>query len=226
MVVAIAVVGDIIPPRDRGRYQGLFGAVFGVSTVVGPLLGGFFVDNLSWRWIFYINLPVGAIAFAVIGATFHSRPERVQHDDRLPRRGAPRRRARGRSCCSRASAARRTRGARRRSVVLLAAGVVLLALFPFAERRATEPILPLELFRNRIFVVSRGDRLHHRTRALRLGHLPAAVPADRAREEPDELGPPADADDGRPARHLDRERAAHLAARPLQARSRSSAPRS
>ena len=60
MVTTIAVVGDIIPPRERGRYQGYFGAVFGVSTVVGPLLGGFFVDNLSWRWIFYVNLPVGA----------------------------------------------------------------------------------------------------------------------------------------------------------------------
>src|SRR5579885_2106857 len=79
MVVAIAVVGDIIPPRDRGRYQGLFGAVFGVSTVVGPLLGGFFVDNLSWRWIFYINLPVGALALFVIATTFHARAERVEH---------------------------------------------------------------------------------------------------------------------------------------------------
>ena len=57
MVVTLAVVGDIIPPRERGTYQGYFGAVFGVSTVVGPLLGGFFVDNLSWRWIFYVNLP-------------------------------------------------------------------------------------------------------------------------------------------------------------------------
>src|SRR5256714_6748260 len=66
IVTTMAVVGDIIPPRDRGRYQGFFGAVFGVSTVIGPLLGGFFVDNLSWRWIFYVNLPVGAAALAVI----------------------------------------------------------------------------------------------------------------------------------------------------------------
>src|SRR5258706_9251582 len=79
LTTTIAVVGDIIPPRDRGRYQGLFGAVFGVSTIVGPLLGGFFVDNLTWRWIFYVNLPVGALALFVIGAVFHSRAEHVRH---------------------------------------------------------------------------------------------------------------------------------------------------
>src|SRR5256886_3961505 len=65
-VTTIAVIADIIAPRDRGRYQGFFGAVFGVSTVIGPLLGGFFVDNLSWRWIFYVNVPLGLIAIAVI----------------------------------------------------------------------------------------------------------------------------------------------------------------
>jgi len=79
MVVTLAVVGDIIPPRERGRYQGYFGAVFGVSTVVGPLLGGFFVDNLSWRWIFYVNLPIGAVGLLVIAAVFHTRTERVEH---------------------------------------------------------------------------------------------------------------------------------------------------
>ena len=78
-VVTIAVIGDIIPPRERGRYQGFFGAVFGVSTVIGPLLGGFFVDNLSWRWIFYVNVPVGVVTFLVIGATFHAPAERLQH---------------------------------------------------------------------------------------------------------------------------------------------------
>src|ERR671930_44709 len=79
LVVTLAVVGDIIPPRERGRYQGYFGAVFGVSTVIGPLLGGFFVDNLSWRWIFYVNLPVGAVALAVIAVAFHSPTERLRH---------------------------------------------------------------------------------------------------------------------------------------------------
>src|SRR5438105_11031702 len=76
-VVTLAVVADVIPPRERGRYQGYFGGVFGISTVIGPLLGGFFVDNLSWRWIFYVNLPLGLIALAVIGAAFESAGEYV-----------------------------------------------------------------------------------------------------------------------------------------------------
>jgi EmrB/QacA subfamily drug resistance transporter len=70
IVTAMAVIGDIVSPRERGRYQGFFGGVFGFSTVVGPLLGGFFVEHLTWRFIFYVNLPLGLIALAVINATF------------------------------------------------------------------------------------------------------------------------------------------------------------
>ena len=79
IVTTMAVVGDIFPPRDRGRYQGFFGAVFGISTVLGPLLGGFFVDHLSWRWIFYVNLPVGIAALAAIAVAFHPRTRRRKH---------------------------------------------------------------------------------------------------------------------------------------------------
>jgi EmrB/QacA subfamily drug resistance transporter len=152
LTTSIAVVGDIIPPRQRGRYQGLFGAVFGVSTVIGPLLGGFFVDNLSWRWIFYVNLPVGAVALVVIAAVFHSRAAKVAHV--IDYLGAALLAAGLSSIVLFTSLGGTTfawRGGE--SMALLALGVVLLVAFIFAERRAKEPILPLALFRNRIFSV-------------------------------------------------------------------------
>jgi EmrB/QacA subfamily drug resistance transporter len=152
LTTTIAVVGDIIPPRDRGRYQGLFGAVFGVSTVIGPLLGGFFVDNLSWRWIFYINLPVGAAALFVIATVFHSRTERVEHA--VDYAGAALL-AGGLTCIVLFTSLGGSTFAwgSTETFVLIALSVVLLTAFVFAEARATEPILPLELFRNRIFTV-------------------------------------------------------------------------
>jgi len=66
MSLAMSIVGDVIPPSDRGRYQGYFGAVFGFASVIGPLIGGFLVDEASWRWVFYVNLPIGAVALVVI----------------------------------------------------------------------------------------------------------------------------------------------------------------
>jgi EmrB/QacA subfamily drug resistance transporter len=153
LVTTIAVVGDIIPPRERGRYQGVFGAVFGVSTVIGPLLGGFFVDNLSWRWIFYVNLPTGALAFVVIGAVFHARTNRVEHD--IDYLGAALLAA-GLSCVVLfTSLGGTTFGwGSGESIALMVLSVVLLTVFVFVEQRASEAILPPLLFRNRTFTVS------------------------------------------------------------------------
>jgi EmrB/QacA subfamily drug resistance transporter len=153
IVTTIAVVGDIIAPRDRGRYQGFFGGVFGVSTVIGPLLGGFFVDNLSWRWIFYINLPLGLIALAVIGAVFRARPDHVQH--RIDYLGAAALSA-GLSAIVLATSLGGTTYAWDSTpiVAMIVIGVVMLVLFPLIERRSPEPILPLALFRNRTFAVT------------------------------------------------------------------------
>src|SRR6476646_10107081 len=78
MVSTQAVIGDVVSPRERGRYAGLMGAVFGISTVVGPLVGGLIVDHLSWQWIFYVNLPIGIVALIVLQLVLHGRAERVK----------------------------------------------------------------------------------------------------------------------------------------------------
>src|SRR5437588_5379303 len=153
LTTTIAVVGDIIPPRDRGKYQGLFGAVFGVSTVIGPLLGGFFVDNLSWRWIFYVNVPIGIVALAVIAAAFHTSAEHRAHA--IDYLGAVLLAAALSAIVLFTSLGGTTYAwGSTQILVLIVLSIVLLPAFVFVESRASEPILPLALFRNRTFAVT------------------------------------------------------------------------
>ena len=77
--LSLAVIGNIVPPRDRGRWQGLIGAVFAASSIIGPAVGGFIVDNTSWRWVFLVNLPVGGLALVVISLTMPRRAPRHEH---------------------------------------------------------------------------------------------------------------------------------------------------
>ncbi|HEY1370121.1 MAG TPA: MDR family MFS transporter [Gaiellaceae bacterium] len=153
IVGAQAIIGDIVPPRERGRYQGYLGGVFAFASVVGPLLGGFFVDNLSWRWVFYVNLPVGALALVVIAAVLHTPVARRSH--RIDYEGAVLLAAGvGPLTLALTWGGTQYAWASWMVVGLFAVGTLFLVLFALQERRAAEPIIPPQLFRNRIFNAS------------------------------------------------------------------------
>src|SRR4051812_39689962 len=152
IVLTMAAIGDVVPPRERGRYQGLFGAVFGVSSVVGPLLGGVFVDNLSWRWIFYVNVPIGLIAFVVLGATLPAVASRAH--PRIDYAGAALLGTALAAIVLVTSLGGNTWAWDSPQILAIGAlAVILLAAFVLVERRAPEPVLPLRLFQNRVFAV-------------------------------------------------------------------------
>jgi EmrB/QacA subfamily drug resistance transporter len=154
MVGAQAIVGDVVSPRDRGRYVGLFGAVFGVASIVGPLLGGIFVDNLSWRWIFYINLPIGAIALAVVAAQVPGNLARVHHIIDYLGAAVLTLSASGLVLFTSLGGSPGYAWGSPTVLALAASGAALLGAFVLVERYAKEPVLPLHLFRNRTFSVT------------------------------------------------------------------------
>ena len=153
IVTTQAVVGDIVPPRERGRYQGIFGAVFGLSSIAGPLLGGYFTTQLSWRWIFYINLPVGIAALVVLAATLPSLSRRVVRT--IDYAGAGLLAVVLSSIILLADLGGTTYPwSSPLSIGLVAVALVALLLFALIERKAAEPVLPLRLFRQQTFVIT------------------------------------------------------------------------
>jgi EmrB/QacA subfamily drug resistance transporter len=152
MTLAMAIVADIIPPRERGRYQGYIQMVFVLASVAGPLLGGLFVDHLSWRWIFYVNLPIGALALVVISSSLHLPVERRR--PQIDYLGAALLAGGLTSVLLVATWGGRQYAWASITIIGLAlAALVLLAAFVWQERRAPEPILPLRLFHDRVFDV-------------------------------------------------------------------------
>ncbi|MER7664886.1 MULTISPECIES: MFS transporter [unclassified Streptomyces] len=152
IVLSMAIVGDIVSPRERGKYQGLFGGVFGATSILGPLLGGFFTEHLTWRWVFYINLPIGIVALLVVAAVLHIPVRSTRHTiDYLGTFLI----AAVATCLILVASLGGTTWpwASAQIIALAVVGLLLLYVFVRVERRAAEPVIPLKLFHIRTFTL-------------------------------------------------------------------------
>ncbi|MFJ3926650.1 MDR family MFS transporter [Streptomyces sp. NPDC090022] len=153
MVGVMAIIGDLIPPRERGKYQGMMAGVMALAMIGGPLVGGTITDHLGWRWSFYINLPLGAVALAMVTAVLHL-PKKERGTSRIDYLGAALL-----TLAITSTVLVTTWGGNEYAwgsaeiLGLTAVGVVSLAAFLYAETRAAEPVLPLHIFRSRNFTL-------------------------------------------------------------------------
>ncbi len=155
MVGALATIGDLVSPRERGQYMGYMMAAMMIAMIAGPLVGGYITDTLSWRWIFYINMPIGAVALAYIFATLHLPRHKIQHT--IDYLGAA-----VLAVGATAIVLVTTWGGSQYAwgspeiMSLIAVGILAVAAFIWVENRAVEPILPMHVFRNRNFSLASG----------------------------------------------------------------------